>query len=253
MNYFFGLKYRDFKTEITVPRFQNKSKTKLIYNLYEMKIISNKWVLEKLNDCELNDDFYLVKNDRVTNSNIFFLATQDEVKKFDNNKIINFNNFTDTWPEYRANLKIYIQGGGFSSYQSDYPYIMTTKQGNILSSISSIFREETDKNYLILRNIYFKPIEEIFFLYFVDIKNKKIIDRLDVKTNYSNFIPINKLLIKPEIYIMTDNFLGIPLFLSEHNKHLSIEHTHPPHTYVMSDDKYKIISEIKKEVYEIIG
>jgi len=102
MNYFFGIKNGVFKSEITIPRFQNKGKTDSRYNLYQMKISSNKWVLKKLNDCELNNDFYLIKNDYLDNDKIFFLATDDETKKFDNNTIVNFNDFTDTWPAYRA-------------------------------------------------------------------------------------------------------------------------------------------------------
>lgn len=253
MNYFFGIKNGVFKSEITIPRFQNKGKTDSRYNLYQMKINSNKWVLEKLNDYELNNDFYLIKNDYLDNDKIFFLATDDETKKFDNNMIVNFNDFTDTWPAYRANLKIYISNGGFSSYQSEYPYEMTLKKGNILTPTAAIFNKHIDKNYLIFRNIYKKPIQEKFFIYFVDIKNKKVIEKFEMLTNYSNFLTINKLLIKPEIYIMTDDFLGIPMFLSESNNHLSFEHTHPPHTYFMSNNKFKKVSELKKEVYEIIN
>ena len=253
MNYFFGIKNGVFKSEITIPRFQNKGKTDSRYNLYQMKISSNKWVLKKLNDCELNNDFYLIKNDYLDNDKIFFLATDDETKKFDNNTIVNFNDFTDTWPAYRANLKIYISNGGFSSYQSEYPYEMTLKKGNILTPTSAIFNKHIDKNYLIFRNIYKKPIQEKFFTYFVDIKNKKVVEKFEMLTNYSNFLTINKLLIKPEIYIMTDDFLGIPMFLSESNNHLSFEHTHPPHTYFMSNNKFKKVSELKKEVHEIIN
>jgi hypothetical protein len=253
MNYFFGIKNGVFKSEITVPRFQNKGKTDLKYNLYQIKINSSKWVLEKLNNCELNRDFYLIKDDQLDNDKIFFLATENETKKFDNNTIIDFNNFTDTWPAYRANLKIYISNGGFSSYQSEYPFEMILKKGSLLTPTSVIFNKHVDKNYLIVRNIYKNPTQEKFFAYFVDIKNKKIIEKFEMLSNYSNFLTINKLLIKPEIYMMTDKFLGIPMFLSEDNNHLSFEHTHPPHTYFMSNNKFKKVSELKKEIYEIIN
>ena len=46
--------------------------------------------------------------------------------------------------------------------------------------------------------------------------------------------------------------IGIPIFCSIKNKHISLEHTHPPHTYIMSEDKFKIVSELKKEFSEII-
>ena len=53
-------------------------------------------------------------------------------------KIKNFNNFTDTFPSFRSNFKIYLNNGGFSSYQSEYPYSMVNKKGTILSGVSSI-------------------------------------------------------------------------------------------------------------------
>ena len=54
-------------------------------------------------------------------------------------------------------------------------------------------------------------------------------------------------------YIITDNFLGVPIFLSEYNGHLSFEHTHPPHEYFLSKNKFEQVSKLKKEIYEIIS
>ena len=253
MNLFFGFKNEMFNSELTIPRFQNCDKADLKYNLYQIKIDSNKWIIENLENCILNNDFYLIKNEMLDNNKIFFLATESESSKFDNNKIIDLNNFTETIPAFRANLKVYISNGGFSSYQSEYPYRMIAKKGNILTPTSSILNKHADKNYLIFKNIYQEPIQKKFYAYFVDIKNKKLLEKFEMKTNYSNFLDINKLLIKPEIYIMTDDFLGIPIFLSEHNKHLSLEHTHPAHEYFLSKNKYEQVSKLKKEIYEIIN
>ena len=253
MNFFFGIKNDIFKSEITIPRFQNNGKSDPRYNLYQIKIDSKKWIIKKLDNCELNNDFYLIKNDELDNDKIFFLATEDEIKKFDNNEILNLSNFTETSPAFRANLKVYISDGGFSSYQSEYPYNMIGKNGNILTPTSSIANKHLDKNYLIFKNIYKEPIQDKFYICFVDIKNKKLLEKVEMRTNYSNFLPIDKRLINPEIYIISDNFLGIPVFLSEHNNHLSLEHTHPPHTYILSDNKFEKISKLKKEIYEIIN
>ena len=59
--------------------------------------------------------------------------------------------------------------------------------------------------------------------------------------------------IKPEVFLFTDKYIGIPIFCSIKNKHISIEHTHPPHEYILSEDKFRIVSELKKEVSEIIN
>ena len=104
-----------------------------------------------------------------------------------------------------------------------------------------------------LWNIYEKPIYEIFKAYLVNIKNKTIEDTIEIKTNYTNSFEINKLLIKPEIFLITDNYIGIPMYVSVKYKHISFEHTHPPHEYILSQDKFKKISELKKEISEIVN
>ena len=52
---------------------------------------------------------------------------------------------------------------------------------------------------------------------------------------------------------MTDKFLGIPIYMSIKNKHISFEHTHPPHEYILSKNKFEKISQLKNEVNEIIN
>ena len=126
-------------------------------------------------------------------------------------------------------FKIYLNKGGFSSYQSEYPYSMITKKGTILSSISSIANSDADKNYVLIKNIFEEPIEEIFKAYLVNYKTKSIEEQFEIKTNYTNCIEISNKLIKPEIFLITDKYLGIPMYVSLKNNFLSFEHTHPPH------------------------
>ena len=57
-----------------------------------------------------------------------------------------------------------------------------------------------------------------------------------------NEIEVSNDLIKSNIFIFSKNFLGIPLYVTMKNKHISFEHTHPPHHYILSDDKFKQIS-----------
>jgi hypothetical protein len=253
MNFFFGIKNNILCSEITIPRFQNQNNTQTKYNLYGAFIKSNKWNINLFNNCEINKEFFLVKNEIIDNKKIFFLATENEIKKFDSNKLINLNNFTDTTPEYRANLRIYLKEGGFSSYQSEYPYDMIDKNGSLLSSVSSIANKNANKNFLLIRNIFKDAIEEKFNLYFVDIKLKKIIEQSEIKTNHTNQIEINKLLIHPEVFVITKKYLGIPIYVSEKNGHLSIEHTHPPHEYILGHNKYEKVKELKSKINEIIN
>ena len=168
-------------------------------------------------------------------------------------KLKNFNNFTDTSPAFRANFKIYLNQGGFSSYQSEYPYSMVTKKGTILSSISSIANSDADKNYVLIKNIFEEPIEENFKAYLVNYKTKSIEEQFEIKTNYTNCIEISNKLIKPEIFLVTDRYLGVPMYVSIKNNFLSFEHTHPPHEYILSENKFIKVTNLKKEINEIIS
>ena len=101
-------------------------------------------------------------NDEISNNEVYFLAYQNDFIGYDYLKLKNFNNFTDTVPAYRANFKIYIkERGGFSSYQSDYPFSMVTKKGSILSALSSLCNKSADRNILFLK-WRLLPLSKIF-------------------------------------------------------------------------------------------
>jgi len=251
MNYFFGIKSQEFSSELQIPLFQNTNKKHCNLMLYKAKVDNNEWKIEKINTQKKNRDFYFLKSEDISNSTIFFLASSDEV----NNKIYklkNFNKFTETTPAYRANLKLILKNGGFSSYQSEYPFTMMEKKGSILSSVNLLANKEADKNFIFIKNIFAEPIVENFNAYLVNIKKRKIEEKFIIKTNYTNMIELNKSLIKPEIYLITKKYLGIPMYVSTKNKHVSFEHTHPPHEYILSKNKFSKIAELKKEINEII-
>ncbi|WP_145596197.1 hypothetical protein [Candidatus Pelagibacter sp. FZCC0015] len=251
MNYFFAFKNNILKSELQIPLFKNRSTRPSKLKLFRCYPKNNKWVLEDLSEKKINDYFYILNNDNISNSDVYFLGQDGLDINFKGEKLIDFNSFTNTQPEFRANLKIYIDEGGFSSYQSEYPYSMVVKKGTILSSVSSLANSEAEKNFIIIKNIFEKPIEQNFNAYLVNIRTKKIEEIFELKTNNANFIEINSKLIKPEIFLTTKEYLGIPMFVSIKNKFLSFEHTHPPHEYILSNDKYIKIKDLKKEINEI--
>ena len=130
---------------------------------------------------------------------------------------------------------------------------MIKKKGSILSPISLLTDKNAEKNILIFKNIYEQPLLNKFKLYFINIKGKKVLNKIELLTNTSNFIELDKDLLSPETYIFSENYLGIPIFLSIKNNHLSCEHTHPPHEYILSDDKYFKVSKLKNKINEIIN
>ena len=253
MNFFYGISNDLFKSEIQIPLFQNRNFKKSNLKLFKSYPKNNKWILQEISSKKINDYFYILKNEDILSNEIFFLADETIFNKFDDKKLKNFNNFTDTIPAFRANFKIYLNQGGFSSYQSEYPYSMITKKGTILSSISSIANSNADKNYILIKNIFEEPIEENFKAYLVNYKTKSIEEQFEIRTNYTNCIEISNKLVKPEIFLTTDKYLGIPMYVSVKNKFLSFEHTHPPHEYILSENKFIKVTNLKKEINEIIS
>lgn len=250
MNYFFGIKFEKIKTSLQIPLFQNRSLQNKKIKLYQASIINNSWKFEELKG-KKNNEFILLEE--IDNNKIYFLANEEDKLKFKNNTLVNCNNFTNTFPAFRSNLKIYLENGGFSSYQSEYPFDMIEKKGSILTPISTLLNLNADKNYLIFKNIYKDPIKERFNGYFIDIKNKKILNEIKFLTNTTNYVEVEKSLIKPEIYLCTRNYLGIPIYLSIKDKHLSFEHTHPPHEYFFGKNKFKNVKTLKERVNEIFN
>lgn len=256
MNFFFGFKNDIFESNLSIPIFNNKGKIDNNLSLFSAKPIDNEWEISKIN-LKLKDNFFLLKNELIRNNENYFLAKETEVKKKMNElkkKLIEVNDFTKTSPvAYRCNLKIKLINGGSSSYQSDYPYSMIIRKGNILSPIMNLLSENADYNYILFRNIYFLPIHESSKIYFVDVDKKEILSEILIKSNISNLVEINKKFLKKSVYLFSENFLGIPIYISVKNKHLSIEHTHPPHHYILSGDKFNVINKFKNKIRKIIN
>ena len=253
MNFFYGINNDIFKSEIQIPLFKNRILKTQNLELFRCFPQNKRWVIKKVKNKKINDYFYVLQNQDISSNEIYFLAENKDLKNFDNIKLKNFNNFTESSPAYRANFKIYLNDGGFSSYQSEYPYSMVTKKGTILSSINSIANFRASKNYILVRNIYQEPIEEKFNAYLVNIKTKKIVSEHELMTNYTNMIEIDSQLIKPEIFFITKSFLGVPMYVSVKDRFLSFEHTHPPHEYILSKNKFIKITELKNEINRIIA
>ena len=111
---------------------------------------------------------------------------------------------------------------------------------------------EADTNKVFIKNIFQLPIKEKFKVYFVDIQSKQILYEKEIITNMTNEVEIDKKFLKPNIFLFTKKYIGVPMYVSFKNYNISFEHTHPPHEYVLSDDRYKRVSDLKKEINEII-
>ena len=255
MNFFFGFNNEILKSELTIPKFNNHS-VYSDYSIFSAKPQNNEWIVEKI-ECEEDDHFYFIDDKLIKNDLFFFLAHCDQIEKknyFNIKDFSNKNNFTDTKPSaFRANLKIYIKDGGFSSYQSEYPHSMTLKKGNILSPIHSLLDKDADENLILFRNIYDAPNNDESKIFFIDIKSKEVLTIKKVKNNFSNQIGISKTLISKNVYIFSEQALGIPLYISIKDNHISFEHTHPPHHYILDEKQFSATGKLKNEIKEKIN
>ena len=51
----------------------------------------------------------------------------------------------------------------------------------------------------------------------------------------------------------SDGFLGIPIFISYGDKGVSMEHSHPPHLYIQSNNKFELVTNLKNKVKKIVS
>ncbi len=80
----------------------------------------------------------------------------------------------------------------------------------------------------------------------------EVFKKIKVFTNKTNIIHIENEFIQQKNYILSDTFLGIPIFLSVNNGHLSLEHTHPPYHYILGKENFELSNKWKNKIYEKI-
>lgn len=258
MNFFFGFQNEYISSEITVPKFSFDGE--LIsrnYKVFSAEPHSIFWKIERVK-IENTKNFYLIKNSEINNEKIFFLSKQEEIEnklinRHELKKLYNFNDFLDDKiVEFRSNLKISIQNKGYSSYQSDYNFNLCKTGGNILSPLNSLLNKNAEINLIIFRNISLEPIKNKSKYYIIDLNAKEILDMGFVTNNTSNEIKICNKFVKDSVFFFTEGIIGIPIFVSLDNGHLSMEHTHPPHHYILSNNRFKIVNSLKDRFRKIV-
>lgn len=249
MHFFYGVKNDFLKSELQIPNFRNRNfHDNNKYFVCKCYIENNNWKYDKLTNETVEKKFFLVGNNQISNDDLFFLINEENFSKLNPNKLLNFEKFP-----VRANFMISMVNGGFSSYQSEYPFGMVEKKGNVTCAIDSLANTNADQNFMLFRNIFSNPIKEKFKSYLVDIKKNEKIHEFDNYTNTTNIMKLEKKFIRPEVYFMSEKYIGIPSFISIKNKHLSFEHTHPPHAYIMNPKKFYLVNKLKEKFNEIIN
>ena len=253
MNFFFSTCTNKLSCKLTIPKFRNSGNRNANLQLYKAEVLGNRWDVHPLKDHKETDYFYYLEN--LDNHSIFFFGSDEGVQEIkDKNTLCNIENFTDTSPDYRSNLLIKNKAGGFSSYQSEYPFRMVKALGSLYSDCGLLTAPNGTSVGVFIRNIHLFPTHEVRDIYLYSNVKKKVLKKYQVKLNYTTFIDLTDW--KEELsycYLYAENFLGVPMYVVEYRDgSLSFEHTHPPHSSLLGDDRHKRVGMLKRMAYEKI-
>ena len=254
MNFFFALNVNNFKCSLTIPKFTNEGKTLQNISLFSSKIDNNSWIIKK-QKCKEDKNFFYLNVNSQEREHIFFLGKESMLKGKESMKTDELEHFLEIRSSltFRANLNIHSKIKEFSSYQSDYPFEMSKKTGSILTPISSLINKNYN-NIIAFKQIYYLPIKKPFFVYIVDLYKQKVLLKKKFYTNSTNIIDLSNIKQFKNCCFYSQDQLGIPIFISFGKKSgISMEHSHPPHLYLLSKNNFQVISNLKTKVKKIVS
>ena len=153
--------------------------------------------------------------------------------------------YTHSEPAFRGRIEIKNKHGNSTSYQGEYPYSMTRRNGVVVCSLDAL-TTPTAQNFLLYRNISAEAVSRKSDGYFFCLKTQTTLKKIKLFSNTTNIINIEKKYLEREIVFISTNLLGIPIFLSQdQNGNLSMEHTHPPHANMISKDIINLLGKTK--------
>ena len=111
-------------------------------------------------------------------------------------------------------------------------------------------------NYFIFLNIEQSPSYRKAKIEIYNAETKILLDKVYVKSNHINVIPLDEYGFKPNelpLFICR-TMAGIPFGfgISDKNKMLSLEHTHPPASFVVQGERYLVQKKIKKKWFDLL-
>ena len=159
--------------------------------------------------------------------------------------------FTKT-PQWRSTV-------GFS-----YKNTQTSYQGEInpfpekasLLTFHPFIQYNQVNNYLLFFNVEKLPFFREKEIEIFEANTKKFVDKVKVKNNSSNLIPLDKYNFSQDqlpVFVCR-SMAGVPfgLGISQNNEMLSLEHTHPPASFSVHGERFKVQSEIKRQWFNLL-
>ncbi len=245
MNYFFFLdSVKNYSSSVEL--FNKPSCSHLNKNVVNDKhiyaVYSNgeKWESFYFGTIKANDSILIKKQDlpdNFKNESVFIFMCEKIIKDF--NQLPILKNEMITSPEWRSNLKI-TNNFTSTSYQGEFPDMMINKNLSVVSCSPMIQNYNNISNYLFLINLRQNPKKISFNVELLN-SNKKIIGEFQATTNTVNFFNLNQYTANTNdnvFIVRTRDYGGIPIYFSHScdERKLSLEHTHPPSSYLIFGD-----------------
>ena len=155
-------------------------------------------------------------------------------------------------PEWRATV-------GFSLFESQTSYqgeIKPFPQKASLLTFHPFIQYQKIDNYFLFINVEKSPVFRKSSIEIYEANSKKFIDEVRVVGNHTNLIELDHYDFTPNdlpVFI-SRSMAGIPfgLGVSEDKKMLSLEHTHPPASFAVHGERFKVQAEIKKQWFNAL-
>jgi len=157
------------------------------------------------------------------------------------------NDFNTKTPEWRATLGLSTEYS-VVSYQGEIDKFHIP--GSLLTFCPFIQVKDSVDNYLLFINLESSASHRTAELEFFDAKNKTIKFKKSVKNNDLTIVNLDEISYKKDDLplIICRGMSGIPLFYSKTSDghFLSLEHTHPPASFVIHGKRWEAQKELKK-------
>lgn len=155
-------------------------------------------------------------------------------------------------PEWRSSVGFQIDNAK-TSYQGE---INPFPNKASLLTFHPFIQFNKVKNYLVIFNIESSPVIRNSSLEIYNSLTKKLVDVVKVKNNHSNVISLNQYDFNSQelpVFICR-TMAGIPfgLGICQNKSMLSLEHTHPPASFVVHGQRFKVQGEIKRKWFEVL-
>ena len=204
-------------------------------------------LITKIKPLESKEVFYDSIKPKESENDLLIMCITDEPLPPTMNSLPS-HTLPTTTPNWRSTVCIH-RNNASASYQGEIePF---PEKATLLSFIPFMQNNMNIHNYLIFVNLESKPISRKGSLKFSTIRQPELIVKdSEIKSNSCNFIDLNNLDIEDDELLVcyTKSMSGIPLFLSFSNDDstMSLEHTHPPASFLIHGNRNNLQSIIKE-------